>query len=169
VRWVDFKSPNAPQLARDFPDSTHVVSFAGGMPEVLLNSSFPGLEPILCDQTNRRGSDKALHDLQRTSIARSVWMALVSDSLAGVKLGDEEDPPDWPEDDWQREVLMLILREVAPGKTDTELLEMAANDWRNHPGAALFFSRAEAVIGDVVQANKMLRRFAQTYEQEAQR
>ena len=133
VRWKDFKSPDAPQLAKDFPDSTHILSFDGGMPEVLLNEGFPGLAPILKDQPNRRPTDKALHDMQRTSIARAVWMALVGDSLAAVKPGDEDEPADWPDEDWQREVLEIILRSIDSSKSDAELLRMAAADWRSHP------------------------------------
>ena len=168
VRWVNFKSPEEKSLAKDFPDSTHVVSFDGGMPELLLNSDFPGLEPILKDQPSRRGADKAMHDMQRTSIARAVWMALVSDSLAAIKLGDEDEPADWPDEDWQREVLETILRAIDSGKSEAEWLRMAADEWRSHPGAAVFYSRAEAIIGDIVKANETLRRFAQNYGQEAQ-
>ena len=53
-------------------------------------------------------------------------------------------------------------------KSDAELLRMAADEWRSHPGAAVFYSRAEAIIGDIVKANETLRRFAQTYGQEEQ-
>jgi hypothetical protein len=167
VRWVNFKLPDTmPLLVREFPDSTHVIAFSGGMPELLLNSGFPGLEAILKDQPNRRGTDKALHDMQRTSIARAVWMALVGDSLAAVKPGDEDEQADWPDDDWQREVLERVLRAIDPGKSDNQLLRMAAEDWRSHPGSAVFYSRAEAIIGDIVKANETLRRFAQTYGQE---
>jgi hypothetical protein len=168
VRWVNFKSPDEKSLGREFPDSTHVVSFSGGMPEILLNSGFPGLEPILKDQPNRRGTDKAMHDMLRTSIARAVWMSLVGDSLAAVKSGDEDEPPDWPDEDWQREVLERILRAIDSSKSEAELLRMAADDWRSHPGAAEFYSRAEAVIGDIVKANETLRRFAQNYGKEEQ-
>jgi hypothetical protein len=168
VRWVNFKSPEEKSLAKDFPDSTHVVSFDGGMPELLLNSAFPGLQEILKDHPNRRGNDKALHDMQRTSIARAVWMALVSDSLAAIKPGDEDEPAYWPDEDWQREVLETILRAIDSGKSEAEWLRMAADEWRTHPGAAVFYSRAEAIIGDIVKANETLRRFAQNYEQEAQ-
>jgi hypothetical protein len=168
VRWVNFKLPEAPPLAREFPDSTHVVSFDGSMPEVLLNSAFPGLEPILKDQPNRRGTDKALHDMQRASIARAVWMALVGDSLAAVKPGDEDEPADWPDEEWQREVLKRILHTIDSSKSEPELLKIAADEWRSHPGAAVFYSRTEAAIGDIVKANETLRRFAQTYGKEEQ-
>jgi hypothetical protein len=167
---MNFKDPpaEAPAIVRDFPDSTHVVSFDGGMPEVLLNSTFPGLEPILKDQPTRRGTDKALHDMQRASIARAVWMALVADSLAAVRPGDEDEPPDWPDEDWQKEVLDRILVGIDSSKSREELLTMAAEEWRSHPGATVYYSRAEAVIGDIVKANETLRRFAQNYGQEGQ-
>ena len=136
MRWVNFKSLEEKSLAKDFPDSTHVVWFNEGMPELLLNSAFPGLQEILKDHPSRRGTDKALHDMQRTSIARAVWMALIGDSLAAIKPGDDDEPPGWPDEDWQREVLETILRSIDSGKSDGELLRMAADEWRSHPGAA---------------------------------
>jgi hypothetical protein len=169
VRWVNFKKPDAEPPARDFPNSTHVVAFTGGVPELWLNSGFDGLEPLLKDRKDRRGGDKALHDFQRTGIARGVWMALIADALAAVKNrsdDDDDDEPDWPDLPWQAEILKLVLPEVAPAKSERELLSMAVGDWREHPGAAEFFARAEAVVGDIVKANELLRRFVQNYRAE---
>ncbi len=169
IRWINFKLPEAPPPARDFPKSTHVVAFTGGVPELWLNSGFDGLEPLLKDRKDRRGADKALHDFQRTGIARAVWIALVADALAAVRgesVEDDEGEPDWPEKPWQSEILKLILPEVAPGKSERELLTMAAGEWREHPGAGEFFARAEAVVGDIVKANESLRRFVQNYHGE---
>jgi hypothetical protein len=171
VRWLNFKLPDAPPPARDFPTSTHVVAFTGGVPQLWLNSGFYGLEPLLKDRKDRRGADKGLHDFQRTGIARSVWMALIANALAAVRrdsVGDEVSEPDWPEAPWQAEILKLVLPEVAPGKSDRELLAMAAGEWREDPGAADFFARAEAVVGDLVKANESLRRFVQNYQGEGQ-
>jgi hypothetical protein len=83
-------------------------------------------------------------------------MALVADALAAVReqtneAGETE--PDWPDADWQREVLEQVLPQVAPGKSDRELLKLAATDWRAHPGAAAFYASAEAVVGDIIRAN----------------
>lgn len=167
VRWVNFRSPDAPALARQFPDSTHVVSFEKGMPEILLNEDFGGLHSMLKDQA-RRGTDKGLHDLLRTSIARSVWMALTSDALAAVVPGDGDEGPLWPAEEWQKEVLRRVALAIEPGKSDAELLELAAGEWRTHPDAGRFQSFAEAFVGDVVKANETLRRFAQTYGKEEQ-
>ncbi|MFO0848382.1 MAG: hypothetical protein U0871_07490 [Gemmataceae bacterium] len=169
VRWLNFKNPDAPLPARDFPRSTHIVAFTGGVPELWLNSGFEGLEPLLRDRKDRRGADRGLHDFQRTGIARGVWLALIADALSAVRndpAADDTSESDWPESQWQTEVLKLILPEVAPGKTERELLALAAVEWREHPGAAEFFARAEAVVGDIVKANESLRRFVQTYRVE---
>lgn len=165
VRWKNFKeTEDLP--AKDFPNSTHVVAFSGGVPQLWLNSGFEGLEPLLKDRKDRRGADKGLHDFQRTGIARGVWMALIADALAAVREESTDDgsaEPDWPETPWQAEILRLVLPEVAPGKSDRELLRLATGDWREAPGAAEFFARAEAVVGDLVKANELLRRFVRNY------
>ena len=171
VRWVNFRAEDADPLAKQFPNSTHLAWFGAGeaLPEVWLNSAFDGLEALLRDRKDRRGTEKGLHDMQRVSIARGVWMALVADALAAVRCGSDEDgsaEPDWPDAEWQSEVLRRVLPEVAPGKSDRELLALAATEWRTHPGAAEFYARAEAVIGDMIRANETLRRFVQTYRGE---
>jgi hypothetical protein len=171
VRWVNFKAEDTDLLAKQFPDSTHLAWFGAGqaLPEVWLNSAFEGLEPLLRDRKNRRGVEKGLHDMQRLGIARGVWMALVADALASVRMASDEagsDGPDWPEAEWQAEVLRRVLPQVAPGKADRELLDLAATEWRSHPGAAEFLSRAEAVVGEMIRANETLRRFVQNYRGE---
>lgn len=165
VQWRNFKLLDAPLPARDFPKSTHVVAFNGGVPELWLNSGFDGLDSLLKDRKDRRGADKGLHDFQRTGIARSVWLALIADALAAVR-GGETDEPDWPEQPWQAEILKLVLSEVAPGKSERELLTLAARDWRESPATGEFFARAEAVVSDIVKANESLRRFVQNYHGE---
>ena len=85
VKWLNFKSQDALAPAKDYPNSTHVVAFTGGVPELWLNSGFEGLEPLLKDRKDRQGADKGLHDLQRTGIARGVWMALIADALAAIR------------------------------------------------------------------------------------
>jgi hypothetical protein len=168
VTWKNFKETDD-LPAKDFPNSTHAVAFTDGVPELWLNSGFEGLEPLLKDRKDRRGADKGLHDFQRTGIACGVWMALIADALAAVQADgadDENTEPDWPESPWQAEILKQVLPEVAPGKSDRELLRLAGGEWRQHPGAAEFFSRAEAVVGDLVKANALVRRFVQNYSGE---
>ncbi len=168
IRWENFTLPTATLPCRDFPKSTHIVRFTDKLPELVLNSGFVGLESLLEDRKDRKGADKGLHDLLRTGIARSVWMVLLSDAMAAIVKPEtsEDDGPDWPETPWQAEVLKLILPEIDPTKSHRELLTLAVNDWREPVSAGVFYSRAEAIIGDLINSNETIRRFVGTYRGE---
>jgi hypothetical protein len=166
---MDFHSPDAPALARAFQTSTHVVDLGGGSPRLLLNSGFHGLVALLDDRKGRKGAELALHDFQRTSIARATWLTLITEAIAEVR-GDPSDPTDepmWPATEWKTEVLKYVLPQIDPGKSELELLALAAGDWRGE-GAGQFFARAEAVVGEkLVRANECVRRYVQSVEREA--
>ncbi len=172
VRWVDFAAEDAPPLARQFPDATHVVSFGPGdePPELWLNASFEGLDGLLRDDDGRDAPGRGVHDALRLGIARAVWLELVGVAMAGIRLDDADEgrPPQagWPEAEWQRDVLGRILPRVAPGRPPRELLELAAAEWRSPRGAGEFYARAEAAIGEMLQAGKALRRYIQSVEGE---
>jgi hypothetical protein len=164
VRWVDFRAEGADPLARQFADATRVVSFGAGdePPELWLNSSFVGLDGLLRDG-EREDAERGVHDLLRTGIARGVWMELVAVAMAAIR-HDEGGRAVWPEAEWQEEVLRRVLPRVAPGKPERELLELAATEWRSHPGAGEFYARAGAVVGDLIRADESLRRLIQPNE-----
>lgn len=161
VTWCDFKSASAPPVAKQFPDVPYVVDLDKSLPEIGLNSSFEGLEPLLRDSKDRTRMEQALHDSTRMSIARSVWLTLLCDSMSAIHGGEDGEDPEWPEREWQSEVLRRVLPEIDFSRTEAELLRLAASEWRTHPGSAAFLSRAEAAIGELIQANKSLRKTTQ--------
>jgi hypothetical protein len=129
-----------------------------------------GLDAVLEVRDRRGGPEQRHHDLLRLGIARGVWMALLADAMAAIRTEDSQDgaaEPDWPAAEWQAEVLRLIMPKILPGKSDRELLALAANEWRVHPGAAEFYARAEAVVGELIHSNEMLRRMIQMDHTEA--
>lgn len=157
VTWCDFHSAEAPALAREFQDVAHVVDLNGSpVPVVYLNSSFDDLEPLLRDRKDRTPTERALHDLQRMSIARSVWMALLHRAVAAIQPGEEGEEPDFPATEWHREVLEQYLPSLLPGRSDGDMLRAVA-DLSTQSGWGTFLSRAEAVVGDRIGANKKLR------------
>lgn len=162
VKWCNFKDDSAPPLAKRFQDAAYVVDMDKSLPEIILNLSFEGLEPILRDTKARTRIEQALHDSTRMAIARSVWMALVADSMSAIRTPEDDEDPEWPVDGWHTEVLKRVLPEIDPTRSESELLRLAAKEWRTHPGSATFLSRAEAAIGEIIQANKSLRKTAQT-------
>jgi hypothetical protein len=169
LRWRDFRAADADPLARQFANVTHVVSFGAGdePPEVWLNESFEGLRGLL-EGGERDERRRAEHDLVRTDIARSVWSELLNAAMAAVRAEDDggEARAEWPGAEWQREVLRRVLPRVAPGRSLHELLELAAGEWREYPGACEFQARAGAVIGEIVRADEAVRRLVQASEEE---
>lgn len=161
VSWCDFQAEEAPAIARRFQDAPYVVDLEQSMPVILLNKTFDGLEPLLRDSKERVGAERMLHDITRMSIARSVWLTLVCDAMAAVKAAGDGEEPEWPERSWQKEVLDRVLPEVDTTKSEMELLQLASEEWRTHPGSASFLMRAEAVVGEMINANKTLRKSTQ--------
>ena len=161
VKWLNFETAAEGTVARAHPKSTHVVDFGGTLPVLYLNAAFSGLEALLKDRKARKGAEKALHDILRTGIARGVWMALLKAALADIHLPEDGDgtAAEWPETPWRTEVLRQILPDVAPGKTDAELVGLALASRSDVAAAGELFARAEAVVGDVVTANEAVRRF----------
>jgi hypothetical protein len=121
------------------------VSFGAGdePPEVWLNESFDGLRGLL-EGGEPDDLRRAEHDLVRTGIARSVWTELLNAALAAVRAEDDfgEARAEWPGAEWQREVLRRVLPRVAPGRSLRELLELAAGEWQEYPGACELQARA---------------------------
>lgn len=169
IKWENFTLPTAVTPGSLAPKSTHAVRFAGKLPELVLNSGFTGLESLLKDRRDRKGAEQGLHDLLRTGIARSVWMVLLADAMAAIRRPEEDgESPDWPETPWQAEVLKLILPEIDPAKSPNELLTLALDALQHQGNAGEFYSRAETVIGDIINSNETLRRFVSTYRAEEQ-
>lgn len=167
VKWHDFTRDDAPLVAKPFKDGTHVVDFDRPLPTLFLNTAFAGLEGLLKDRKDRKGTERAIHDLLRTGIARSVWLALFRDALAEVREAEDGAAVEWPETPWRAEVLRHILPEVMPGKSDAEMLHMVLTDWQEPQRAGELFARAEAVLCDVVKGNEHLRRFVQKNAEES--
>lgn len=160
VVWYDFTSSEAPPIARQFPKAPYVVDLEKPLPEIYLNETFEGLEPLLRDK-QRTGVEKVLHDTMRMSMGRSVWMTLVNDSMAAIRKGIDGEEHQWPERSWQTEVLQRVLPEVDSSRSESQLLDSAATEWREYPGASTFQGRAEAAVGEIIDANKTLRKSIQ--------
>lgn len=161
VKWVDFTSEKAPPVARQFDTADHVVDLDETVPTVLLNSAFENLHALLNDRKGRDPVEQALHDGHRLSIARGVWMALAHDAAAAVEPADEDDVGSGaakPTKEWQAEVLGRVLPLIDPNLSEDEALRLCAADWRTHPGSGTFAARVQAAAGEIVDANKVLRR-----------
>ncbi len=159
VKWVDFKSPDAQPFLKDYANESFYADLVDEKPVVYLNKSkdFEKL-PVILDDRRRDKRDLALHNSERTGIARSVWIAMLNASIAGIQEGDDGADPDWPELGWQRQVLKTLLPRIYHPQSDAEALKTAFESWSSRQGAGLLQSRGQAEINRRIGAAKLLRR-----------
>ena len=160
VQWVDFKNPGEQGFLKDHFDKPSFTDLSDTVPTVYLNKcdDFAGLPAIMDDRRRPNKWDKALHDSQRVGIARSVWLAMLNTALAAVREDDDGGDPNWPAEDWKRQVLRALLPEIYPDVSPEQALAQAMIDKTSPDGAATLESRAEAAINAQVGAGKILRR-----------
>jgi hypothetical protein len=158
VKWVDFKEPNAqPAILREHREEAFYADLEADPPTVYLNKGFPLLAQLLTDRPARRGPEQALHDAERLSIARSVWMGLFNAAQAAIIAGEAEEDPDWPSSDWQKAVLKILLDGMYPHLSATDQLRMAV-EARTSDGARAVASEAQAAIGKRLRESTVLGR-----------
>jgi hypothetical protein len=159
VQWVDFDQPGDYAFLKEYADQPFYTDLVDDRPTVFLNRAerFRGLDALLDDRKRNLAWDRALHNAERVSIARSVWMAMLNAAIASIERGDEGDDPDWPEQDWKRQVLQKLLPRVYPDKSDKEALREALANWNSKHGAGQLESRAQAEIGKIIKADRLLR------------
>jgi len=160
VQWVDFKNPGERRFLEDHSEKPYFTDLSDTVPTVFLNScdDFSGLRPIMEDRRRSNPWERALHDAQRVGIARSVWLAMLNTAVAAVREDEDGGPPDWPSEDWKRQVLQALLPTIYPDISSDEALNQLLSDRRSPEGVATLESRAEAAINGQVGAGKLLRR-----------
>lgn len=157
VRWVDFDSPGDLGFLTSFSEHAFYTDLDSAQPTLYLNSSkkFDGLSTLLGDR-KRTAAEKPLHNAERVSIARTVWMALFNTSIASIRV-DEDGTPDWPTDDWKRKVLKMMLNRIYPLKSDAERLQAALDAWKSNDRTGQLESLAQVRIDAVIRVPRLLR------------
>lgn len=159
VRWMDFEKPEEGLgFLKEYKDHEFFTDMQSEVPTLYLNKSeaFDGL-PALLDDRRRRKDERPLHDAERISVARSVWMGLINTAIASIRR-DEEGTPDWPMETWKRLVLKRFLHRVYPMHGDDELLKEVDQAWKSTERSADLESKLQLAVEDVIGAGKLLRR-----------
>lgn len=158
VRWMDFDHPEEGlDFLKEYGEREFFVDMQSEVPILYLNKSerFEGL-PELLDDRRRKDDDRPLHNSERVSVARSVWMGLINASIASIRC--EEDTLDWPLEEWKSLVLKRALAKAYPLLSENELLKEACESWKSPERAAELESRLQLAVEDLVSAGKLLRR-----------
>jgi hypothetical protein len=157
VRWVDFDNPSELAFLSAFSDHALYTDLDSAQPTLYLNSSkkFDGLAALL-DDRKRSAAEKPLHNAERVSIARTVWMALFNTSVASIP-EPEDGVLDWPEDEWKQNVLKKLLSRIYPLKSDAERLETVLEVWSSKERAGQLESLAQVKIDAIIRSPRLLR------------
>jgi hypothetical protein len=122
ITWEDFDSPSDETLnvLRSYAGDAFFLHLDIDSPVLYLNRSFEGLYGLLYDRRRRPPAEQALHDETRGAIATEVWLSLFNTALQAIDTHDEQ--VDWPQSEWQRTVLELILDRMYPEKAPVDAL-----------------------------------------------
>ena len=159
VQWQDFDQPDEGlDFLSEFADHSYYTDLQSETPTLYLNRSkrFDGL-PALLDDRARKPGERPLHNAERVSIARTVWMAMLHAAIASVAK-DEDGVAEWPSEDWKKSVLKKLLSKVFPDRTQDELLEEAMQAWNSNDRAGQLESWVQAAVDKNIGAGKLLQR-----------
>lgn len=126
-------------------------------PVLYLNSAFQGLEPVLRDRSSRRtAAEQALHDQVRVGIASKFLVAAANAALANVRK-EEGELAEWPESDWQKELLQALLHRAQPKLAAQDALEEVLVMMRSEDGAGSVQNMLISAVDQQVGANRLLK------------
>ena len=136
------------------------------VPKIYLNKGFDGLAALFVEKPRPAGARLALHEAERISMAKGVWLALFQVALAAVNEPAENEEPEWP-DGWQGEVLKKMLARVHPDLDASARLSKAIEE-RRSDGARHFESLVLAAVSqDMIKEGKGLETSLMALEQAA--
>ncbi len=165
IQWVDFGAADAPVFLKKYVNEPMYADLEGTpLPKIYLNKGFEGLAALFIEKPRPTGARLALHEAERISLAKGVWLALFQAALSAVAEPEEDEEPDWP-DGWQGQVLKKMLARVHPELDPVDRLDKAIQE-RRSDGARQFESLVLAAVSqDLIKEGKGLRASLRALEQ----
>jgi len=167
IQWVNFAAVDAPVFLKKYMNEPMYADLEGTpVPKIYLNKGFEGLAALFVEKPQPAGARLALHEAERISMAKGVWLALFQVALAAVIEPEENEEPEWP-DGWQGEVLKKMLARVHPDLDAGARLSKAVQE-RKSDGARHFESLVLAAVSqDMIKEGKGLETSLLALEQAA--
>lgn len=167
IQWINFSAEDAPIFLKKYTKEPMYADLEGmPVPKIYLNKGFDGLAALFVEKPRPAGARLALHEAERISMAKGVWLALFQVALAAVNEPAENEEPDWP-DGWQGEVLKKMLARVHPDLDASARLSKAVEE-RRSDGARHFESLVLAAVSqDMIKEGKGLETSLMALEQAA--
>ncbi|MGY1640834.1 hypothetical protein ACI782_06825 [Geodermatophilus sp. SYSU D00703] len=128
VMWRDFSQTGEGQNPID-PSLHDEVSFVDmSLPEgpvLYLNDRVPGLRRLLDERTGRTYAERAVREMALDLVAVPSIVSMANVALAAAGPPEEGGEPQWPDSDWQRDVLRSVLPLMYPDREADAALSVA--------------------------------------------
>lgn len=165
VKWVAFAGETCPAtIDPAFRSQPYYIDITQDPPVIYLNESLPDLRRLFDDYPRRNPVERALRDSHFHSIASSGWLAMFNASLGGIEPMDDGHV-EWPDIEWQRQVLRTILPKVYPDLSLEDSVQTAYGDASSADGSRLLQSRAMAAICGLLRGSGQLRNSIKALEE----
>lgn len=164
VQWAEFENDEkCPQvIEKAFRKHAYYVDVTADPPIIYLNDNMPDLRRLFDETPRRTATERALRDAHFATIASSGWLAMFNASLGGIE--EDGDAVTWPENEWQKQVLLTLLPRVYPDLAPDDAMRRAYEDDNSADGARLLQSRAMAAISSHLQEATKIRRTLRALE-----
>jgi hypothetical protein len=157
VRWDNFKEPESLPELTTVADQPFFVHLDVDQPVLYLNDGFSGLRPLLEDRARRPRDAQVLHDQTRVTFASAAWTAMFESALAAAAEVTEPGEPEFPSEEWERNVLEILLARMYQERTPEDALDEVVRLLRQGDGFGTVQSRLAAAVSEQVGGPRLLR------------
>lgn len=169
VIWRDFSKAEQGQSPID-PSLHDEMSFVDlTLPEgpvIYLNTRVDGLRRLLDVRTGRSQEERAVREVALDLIATPALLAMANVALAAASPDGDGGEAQWPDIDWQRDLLQSLLPLMYPDRDADAALAVAARAPSDAEEAADVHSRLNSAASRLVKATNHVRGLINKLEEE---
>ncbi|MEV0290991.1 hypothetical protein AB0H36_43260 [Kribbella sp. NPDC050820] len=169
VIWRDFSKADEGQNPID-PSLHDEMSFVDmSLPEgpvIYLNERVPGLRRLLDMRTGRTRSERAVRETALDLVATPAIVSMANVALAAAGPSEDGGEAQWPDGDWQRDVLRSILPLMYPDREPDAALAAAVRALTSGEDAQDVQSRLLGAASRLVKVTQHVRAVIKTLEEE---
>ena len=159
VTWDNFKEPKfLPELTQ-FASEPFFLHLDPERPVLYLNEGFIKLRALFDERRRRNRDVQVLHDQTRVNFASASWAAMFNVALAAAieASDDEDDVTEWPDSEWQKNALEILLNRMYEERTPDDALGEVVTLLRQGEGLAAVHEQVLPAISEQVGAARILR------------
>jgi hypothetical protein len=169
VIWRDFSETGEGQNPIDASLHNEMSFVDMSLPEgpvIYLNTRVPGLRRLLDVRTGRSGTERAVREIALDLVATPAMLALANVALAAAGPPDDGGEAQWPDLDWQRDVLSSLLPLMFPDRDADAGLATAVRALSDSEDAQDVHARLVGAAARLVKATHHVRGVIKTLEEE---